>query len=622
MNPGFATAVTLVVVETAIWFALYGLVRAATAPARPRADRATPDLGDEPPAVVNLLVNRWKPTGDAEQAILLGLAASGHIELVQPGDDPADTTVVALQSNANSLAPYERRVLDRVATVASGRPVPLTALSFRDDGEAKRWRSRLRAEIVADARKRGLSRRRFGPFATTFLASAGILVGIATAAAADATSQELPVGLITVGLALAVTGLRYPGERDTKAGRAAASHWLGVRASFRENPAMEYLPPAAAAHWGSRLAYGAALGVARRAGSVLDLGMSSRRLVWSQHGGTWHRVRVAYPRWGKRLGRSAGDLTKSALKKLGVGVLLVVFREQPREWFSGLLDGDVFDIVEPAALALGCVLLAIGAYTLVRLVIDLPAKRTITGEVLWLEPFPGGEVAAEYLAIDDGTSDRTTAWLLPDELTCHVGDTVRVTVSAWTRRVGTLTVLQRSRRPVEPDGDVDVDWVMAAHAGDGVAAGSMRASKWINTVNAVINGSLPDATPVTVTELLASGEVGRALHRTVRGPFALRGSGRIGFVDDQGRAVLLIAAAKTGFIQRMNWVGLARAGTPVPGLESAYVLGNMAVARARRYIVTLVLTDTSVHAPTALATLLTAVVTRLLRTAKGAKKRT
>jgi hypothetical protein len=47
--------------------------------------------------------------------------------------------------------------------------VPLSALTFRDPGQAKAWNKRLRAAMVADARAAGLSRRRFGPAVTTVL---------------------------------------------------------------------------------------------------------------------------------------------------------------------------------------------------------------------------------------------------------------------------------------------------------------------------------------------------------------------------------------------------------------------------------------------------------------------
>jgi hypothetical protein len=36
---------------------------------------------------------------------------------------------------------------------------------------------------------------------------------------------------------------------------------------------------------------------------VIDLGAGSRRRVWSSSGGTWHQVRVRYPRFWLRHGR-------------------------------------------------------------------------------------------------------------------------------------------------------------------------------------------------------------------------------------------------------------------------------------------------------------------------------
>jgi hypothetical protein len=88
--------------------------------------------------------------------------------------------------------------------------------------------------------------------------------------------------------------------------------------------------------------------------------------------------------------------------------------------------------------------------------------REITGEVLWRETWKskgGGEDEPpvpwlDYLAIDDGSSERTVAWGAPVAFTCGDGDTVTVTVRPWSRRVVTLTVVGHGRNrevvPVSP----------------------------------------------------------------------------------------------------------------------------------------------------------------------------
>ncbi|HKT03309.1 MAG TPA: hypothetical protein VJT31_27585, partial [Rugosimonospora sp.] len=144
------------------WFLVYGLCLLATRPARPQPMPPTQDLGanPEPPAVVCLLANHWQVTEDAAEATLLDLGARRFLEFRQPGADPTQTTVHVRVADPAGLCAYERRVFDRVAGLAVGGVVPLTALTFRDQARAAGFAKRLRAEVIADARQRGLSRRR------------------------------------------------------------------------------------------------------------------------------------------------------------------------------------------------------------------------------------------------------------------------------------------------------------------------------------------------------------------------------------------------------------------------------------------------------------------------------
>jgi hypothetical protein len=47
-----------------------------------------------------------------------------------------------------------------------------------------------------------------------------------------------------------------------------------------------------------------------------------------------------------------------------------------------------------------------------------------------------------YLVIDDGRSDRTRAWVLPEEISdqCRLGEVVTARVRPWTRRVRGVAV--------------------------------------------------------------------------------------------------------------------------------------------------------------------------------------
>src|SRR5436190_22110059 len=166
------------------WFALYSVVLLATRPARPDPAPATQDLpGSEPPAVVSLLAGYWELSEDAAESTLIDLAARRYLEFRQPGNDPMQTTVHVRNPNPAGLTGYERRIFDRVAGLAVGGVVPLPALTFRDTDQAGKFEKRIRAEVIADARARGLSRRRFGPQMLTVLNVAAFVAALGVGAA-------------------------------------------------------------------------------------------------------------------------------------------------------------------------------------------------------------------------------------------------------------------------------------------------------------------------------------------------------------------------------------------------------------------------------------------------------
>lgn len=445
----------------AVWFLIYAMCRVATRPALPAAAPATMDLGPESPALVSFLVGRWSMTENAAESTLLDLAARKFFELRQPGLDPMQTTVhvpaTAPDANATAaqmdgLRPYERSVLDRIRGLARGGVVPITALTFRDAAESKSWNSRLRTAVIDEARAAGLSRRRFGKGVVTLLvvsaALAGVVIGlIAVRYGFGRPEDDKPgfgAGIVAFAVLSAIAG-RAMGERDTPLGRAVAARWLGVRDWLRGHDQFDELPPASVAIWDRYLGYGAAVGATRLASQVLDLEMGNRKLVWSSFGGTWHRVRVRYPSFWPHYGRPTSSQVIRGLIIAMIGGLLLRFLST---W-------------SPLP---GLVLLLLGVYLLIRAGLDLAMTREITGEVLWRENWKsksGGEDEPpvpwlDYLAIDDGSADRTVAWGVPiaSETSCRDGDTVTVTVRPWSRRVVTLSVVGQGRdreiAPVSP----------------------------------------------------------------------------------------------------------------------------------------------------------------------------
>jgi hypothetical protein len=591
----------------ALFAVAYGLALLATRPASPRPAPATPELDDQPPAVVSLLGNRWRLTDDAAESTLLDLAARRIIELRQPANDPYHTTIHlrpdtdgaddAEGADLAVLNPYERRVLDRIRSLALGGVVPVTALTFRNQGQARAWNRRLHREVVKDARTRGLSRRRMGPVVMTVLsvvaalASAGFLVAALRLAGRDPDTSTADAFWLAGAAFVVLTGIagRPIGERDTPAGREAASRWLGVRNWLRAHEEFAELPPAAVAVWDRYLPYGTALGVTHTASAVLDLGLGDRRLVWSSYGGSWRRVRVRYPKVWRRYGLPLPrSLARGALA-LAVGYALVRWHDLPAELGSaagiGVDAAGGLDSASRVGLGFGVGLLAGGGYLLVRSLLDLATVRTITGEVLWVEKWrsrSGGRDRPrvpwlDYLAVDDGRSDRTKAWGLPRGTGAgtRAGDTVTIRVRPWSRRVVELTVVERARAVAEPE-PPEEDPNLAGKMLDGVLGRSGAGG----------------ARRVEIDRLLTVDEVAQALGRAVRPPDTLPLPGFLTTAvfptADRNRQVLMVQVA-SGVAGRLARRAGARA-TVLPGIgDAAHVEGDRAIVRVGETTVVLTL---------------------------------
>lgn len=73
------------VAATVLWLVLLLVAAFATRPRDVDPALATMELGEESPAVVDLLTNDWRVTLDAIPATLLDLAARGFVDLDQHG---------------------------------------------------------------------------------------------------------------------------------------------------------------------------------------------------------------------------------------------------------------------------------------------------------------------------------------------------------------------------------------------------------------------------------------------------------------------------------------------------------------------------------------------------------
>src|SRR5262249_50244870 len=124
----------------------------------------------------------------------------------------------------------------------------------------------------------------------------------------------------------------------------------------------------------------------------------------------------------------------------------VRFNGKPREVLAGpleLKDSVLkwFTVAERLALAVGLLLVALGAYKLIRNLIDLATTRRLAGQILWVQAWGEG---LEYLAGDDGKAARTKAWAKPAPLGGRPGDAVAFKVRPWSRRVLELSVTQQA----------------------------------------------------------------------------------------------------------------------------------------------------------------------------------
>lgn len=573
--------------------------------------------------MVNLVGNGWELNEDAVEATLLDLAARRFIELRQPGSDPRQTTVHlrdAADAQPGKLTDYERRVLERVRGLAVGGVVPISALTFRNEDQEKGWEKRFRTEVIADAQARGLTRRRFdGPVISLLeIVAAVAAIGLAAATAhweswaefdEDSQGAWVWVGFVAfVMLGAGVTSIG--GQRHTPAGVAAARQWGGVRAWLHGHEEFAQLPPASVMVWDRYLAYGAALGVTRVASEVLDLGMADRKRVWSSYGGGWHRVRVRYPWRRSTSGLTSGAVFKGGLFRVAFGVALLWLRSEflPRmdladvvgqDNLGGVSLSDGERIAGYVLLGLGVYLVARGGYRLLRGAIDLGSTRTITGEVLWLEPWltrkaseSGPRVPVlHYLAVDDGSSDKTTAWGLPPDLHADVatGDTVTVQVRPWTRRVIQLRSVARGN---------------AARLADQLAREEYAEEAAARTT------STPQ---LDATTLLTADEVSQALGIPVTEmpPAPMPMASMATYADQRGKPVLMVQVTGGG-PARWIWRAHAKRGTELLGIgHEARGRGEQVVARVGEHTVALVAMKGGKRAEPALPGLLRQAVARV-----------
>lgn len=470
-------------------------------PRHPRPVPQTMELGVEPPAVVDLLTDDFVVTPEAVPATLLDLAARRWVEI----DDLGGEVRVRLRRppSGDQLTRYEERVLDHVRDRAVDGVVPARAMTTGPDSVADSWWRRFRREVVKDARRRGLCRRRWGLGQLALIWLSVILAGgvayLAVVLGSDPDPAEVREGvsaaegaliLVFLGVA-ALAGMagrftRSEQQRDTDTGLERASYWLGVRAFLAEHPEFIDRNAAEVTVWERYLAHAAALDLAPEAVLQLPLGAEDDHHAWSRATGRWRQVRVRYPRlrpaWGEHPGRAvfAGLLRGAvAVGLIYAGLQVLGGQFDPIEEFSP----DTQTRVELAVTVAIAILVPALIWQLASVFFglsDLFATREVEGELLrkrlfktgqwlpdpieraWYSSRASGDHHAgmtreaqrkrrRYLAVDTGEHESVTAWKVKPRVHSSVtqGARVRARVTprlGYVREIETLTPAPRRER--------------------------------------------------------------------------------------------------------------------------------------------------------------------------------
>ncbi|HXY92759.1 MAG TPA: hypothetical protein VEP49_09805 [Acidimicrobiia bacterium] len=433
-------AVTLLVVAggIAVVLAVYFAIRwTASFPDLPTPGPETSDLGPEPPAVANLLVNRCHVTSAAAAATLIDLAARKHLELFEVGPDHFAVRVRGDTGDADGLTRYEQRVMALVRERVTGGSAPLEAIEL-DESQAASWRSRFAKDVVDDAKARSLLRGRWTrvDWAVLAVLTAALLVAVAGALylahvedKGDKSNQGFDRGtwfivaffawLVVLGALHRLRSIRY-----SPSGESAAARWLGVKRYLQHDAQFGDTPPAGVAIWNRLLAYGAGLGVAHGAVAAIPLEEEDPGVAWSRVGGNWHQVHVEYPRhfgYGERplhvfLNGAARAVFWGVIAFVVLPIVLDALWNVGSDALDSLSNAATFGVVA----AFGAVFGVMAVYLLVRVadavirtyrgLFDLRRTVTVEGQVVKHHHAEG----QSWFAVDPGNVDSVKA--------CHPGD--------------------------------------------------------------------------------------------------------------------------------------------------------------------------------------------------------
>jgi Predicted membrane protein (DUF2207) C-terminal domain len=430
----------------------------ATRPPRLVASATSAELGAESPAVASLLTNGFIVTPQAAVATLLDLVARGWLRV-----EHAEHEVILLTDRrgreGDHLTGYEQQVLNHVHKLTAGTLTGVSGAGVEIAGLrlSRRWWRRFTKAVVTDSRRQQLTKRRWNalaigpPLVTWLLAVRSWWISVRSGEPTAVADSLVPRALAAaVAIVILLVGWRIfkrsrsRAQRPTPAGLQRAEHWLSVRA-WMEPRGFEGASAAAANSASRALAYAAALGLAERAADELPIVPEDDRLAWSNATGEWHVVRVRYP-FRPGYGRHPALMLVIGLA-VGAGLVVAqrLLLEIARgEAALGIIEDfpDQADLIETTALVLAGVLivpllwmvwLAIaGSFDLFStierqgLVVRARRPQRVVPFPRLLRSLARRDRFALFIAVDDGRSDRVSAWLSNERTAVPQGARARV----------------------------------------------------------------------------------------------------------------------------------------------------------------------------------------------------
>ena len=465
--------------------AVAGLVIAAvgavaTQPRRPRPGPSTMELGDEPPALVDLVTDEFEVTTEAVPATVLDLAARGWLTIEEPVPGAVRCRIPSREPD-DALTGYERQALDHIRELARHGVVPAEALTTGPEAASTSWWRSFAHEVIRDAQDRGLCQPRWPGWLKGLLGLLTTASGGGIVLAWYLNDREVTGDIVTLAVASAVIAFfvwvvgritTSRSQRGLPAGMQMGSRWLGVRRFMADHGDFARYPAAAVAVWDRYLAYAAALDLAPLAVDQLPLGAEDARHAFSSVSGEWRKVRVRYPRFRPGWGRhpAAAVLVGLLISAAAVGVAWFGFklfadeslRDEVRNPDPAEEAVELPEELRWVGLGLGLLALPVGAWWAGNVVIGLSdafARREVEGAVirtrcrsrysplsrLQLTRVVGQKESEPrwYVAVDDGRGDEIAAWSVrrPMYFSVRQGARVRATVSprlGWVSRIEVL----------------------------------------------------------------------------------------------------------------------------------------------------------------------------------------